>query len=459
MLGGETAAYGLCRPPGHHAARAMYGGYCFFNNAAIAAHAITRATGERVAILDVDFHHGNGTQQIFWRRGDVRYVSIHADPDRQYPYFLGRADETGEGDGAGENLNIPLRAGATNDDYLEATDRAVEAIAAAPGSIVVVSLGFDTYGLDPIGDFALTTDVYHEVGRRVAALGRRLVILQEGGYHRPSLGENARAWLRGAEGREFDPTCPRAGFSEGGSAVPRRTRAGWAGDPNRDCRTLDRVARDPLSTIGGGASSGRTEPLYRQTLIGIVFGLVIAIVVALAFQSMAPPIVRRGSRPMWLARIGRSLLADPGTPDITLPPSAPTASAVAATSARDRFTDARRRDDGRRRTRDRPGADPTPAIPAGTTPKAVPTPTAGPTAKPPGAPDPPAPTRTPSPTATRTPAPVATATRSTAPPTATPSADGAHARPTPDPRRRRHRSLRRRRHQPRNPRRGAGSST
>ena len=97
VLGGEPVAYGLCRPPGHHAARSMYGGYCFFNNAAIAAEAITAATGERVAILDVDYHHGNGTQQIFWRRGDVRYVSIHADPQRAYPYFLGRADETGEG--------------------------------------------------------------------------------------------------------------------------------------------------------------------------------------------------------------------------------------------------------------------------------------------------------------------------------------------------------------------------
>jgi len=218
VLGGEQAAYGLCRPPGHHAARAMYGGYCFFNNAAIAAHAITEATGERVSIIDVDYHHGNGSQQIFWRRGDVRYISIHADPERQYPYFLGRADETGEGDGAGENLNIPLRAGATNEDYLAATDRAVEAILAAPGSVVVVSLGFDTYGLDPIGDFALTTDVYHEVGRRVAATGRRLVILQEGGYHRPSLGENARAWLRGAEGRPFEP-MPAAGFTAGGSVV------------------------------------------------------------------------------------------------------------------------------------------------------------------------------------------------------------------------------------------------
>ena len=218
VLDGAKAAYGICRPPGHHAARAMYGGYCFFNNAAIVAHAVAEATGERVAVLDVDYHHGNGTQQIFWRRGDVRYVSIHADPERAYPYFLGRADETGEGEGTGENLNLPLRAGATNADYLEATDRAIEAIAAVPGSVVVVSLGFDTYGLDPIGDFALTTDVYHEVGRRVGKLGRRLVILQEGGYHRPSLGENARAWLRGAEGRPFDP-LPSAGFGERGTVA------------------------------------------------------------------------------------------------------------------------------------------------------------------------------------------------------------------------------------------------
>ena len=218
VLGGAGAAYGLCRPPGHHAARSMYGGYCFFNNAAIAAQAIVDATGERVAILDVDYHHGNGSQQIFWRRGDVRYVSIHADPDRQYPYFLGRADETGEGEGAGENLNIPLRAGVTDDEYLVAVDRACDALAAVPGSVIVVSLGFDTYGLDPIGDFALTTAVYHEVGRRVAGLGRRLVILQEGGYHRPSLGENARAWLRGAEGRGFDP-LPSGGFGVGGSVV------------------------------------------------------------------------------------------------------------------------------------------------------------------------------------------------------------------------------------------------
>jgi acetoin utilization deacetylase AcuC-like enzyme len=203
--GDERAAYGLCRPPGHHAARSMYAGYCFFNNAAIAAEAIVQRTGERVAILDLDYHHGNGTEQIFWRRGDVLYVSIHADPDRQYPYFLGRADETGEGPGSGANLNLPLEAEVSDARYLEVLDRALEAIAATPGSIVVVSLGFDTYKDDPICDFALTTPVYHEIGRRVAALGRRLVILQEGGYHRPTLGQNARSWLRGAEGRDYDP--------------------------------------------------------------------------------------------------------------------------------------------------------------------------------------------------------------------------------------------------------------
>ena len=218
VLGGERAAFGLCRPPGHHAARSMYGGYCFFNNAAIAAETIARSTGEHVAVLDVDYHHGNGTQQIFWRRGDVRYVSIHADPDTDYPYFLGRADETGEGDGAGENYNLPLPPGTGNAGYLEAVDKALDAIAAVPGSVAVVSLGFDTYGLDPIGTFALTTDTYHEIGSRVAGLGRRLVILLEGGYHRPTLGENARAWLRGVEGRPFEP-LPADGFGEGGAVA------------------------------------------------------------------------------------------------------------------------------------------------------------------------------------------------------------------------------------------------
>jgi acetoin utilization deacetylase AcuC-like enzyme len=216
VLGGEDVAYGLCRPPGHHAGRSTYGGYCVFNNAAIAAHAITERTGERVAILDVDYHHGNGTEQIFWRRGDVLYVSLHAHPARQYPYFLGWEDEVGEGEGRGANVNIPLPAGLDDAGYLAALDRGLSRIADEPGSVVVVSLGFDTYTLDPIGDFALTTAAYHEVGRRVAALGRRLVILQEGGYHVPSLGDNARAWLRGVEGRPYDPE-PALGWSGAGT--------------------------------------------------------------------------------------------------------------------------------------------------------------------------------------------------------------------------------------------------
>ena len=136
VLGGEQVVYGLCRPPGHHAARSMAGGYCFFNNAAIAADAVARATGERVAILDVDYHHGNGTQQIFWRRGDVLYVSLHADPDYQFPYFLGRADEIGEGEGSGANLNIPLPSGTDDEGYLAALERGLAAIADTRESVM-----------------------------------------------------------------------------------------------------------------------------------------------------------------------------------------------------------------------------------------------------------------------------------------------------------------------------------
>ena len=201
VLAGEPAAYGLCRPPGHHAPRAAFGGYCYFNNAAIVAHDLAQRTAERVAVLDIDYHHGNGTQQIFYRREDVLYVSLHADPNRAFPYFIGFADESGEGPGRGATLNLPLPAKTTDQDYLSALRRGLETISAFPASILVVSLGFDTYEHDPIGDFALTTAGYHQIGIEVARLGKRLVILQEGGYFVEALGENARQFLTGIENR------------------------------------------------------------------------------------------------------------------------------------------------------------------------------------------------------------------------------------------------------------------
>lgn len=198
---GERAAYALCRPPGHHAGRDMCGGYCFFNNAAIAAEYLLREPQDerraRVAILDIDFHHGNGTQQIFYERDDVLVVSIHADPARHYPYFSGYADERGAGAGLGYNLNLPLEAGITNERFLAVLEQALTLIADfAPGNLVV-SAGFDTFGGDPIADFALTAAAYPAIGRRIAALGLPTLIVQEGGYAVAALGENVVGLLRG----------------------------------------------------------------------------------------------------------------------------------------------------------------------------------------------------------------------------------------------------------------------
>jgi acetoin utilization deacetylase AcuC-like enzyme len=197
VLDGETAAYALCRPPGHHATSANYGGYCFFNNAAIAAQHIASTTGAKVAVLDVDYHHGNGTQEIFYERGDVMYASLHGDPVRAYPYSIGFADETGAGEGAGCNLNIPLPPGTDDDRYLLALEHALDAIRRFAPSTLVVSLGIDTFVTDPICDFALTTDGFARCGAAVAQLGLPTVVVQEGGYDVEHLGLNVRAWLRG----------------------------------------------------------------------------------------------------------------------------------------------------------------------------------------------------------------------------------------------------------------------
>jgi acetoin utilization deacetylase AcuC-like enzyme len=197
VTGGERIAYGLCRPPGHHAPRAAYGGYCFFNNAAVVAHAHAAATGTHVTVLDVDYHHGNGTQQIFYEREDVQYVSLHGDPHRAYPYFTGHADEIGAGLGRNHNLNVALPAKTDDDAYLAHIQRALDAIEAHKPSLVVVSLGVDTYRLDPIADFALTTEGFARIGRAVAQLDVPFVVLQEGGYHLGDLAANVTAWLTG----------------------------------------------------------------------------------------------------------------------------------------------------------------------------------------------------------------------------------------------------------------------
>ncbi len=197
VLAGAPLAYALCRPPGHHATTSLYGGYCFFNNAAIAAVHLAGAGG-RIAVLDVDYHHGNGTQQIFYGRDDVMFASLHGDPARAYPYHTGFADEVGAGPGRGTNCNVPLPAGTDDDAYSRALDRALVALDAFDPAVVVVSLGVDTFVDDPMCDLALTTDGMGRCGAAVAALGRPMVVVQEGGYADDALGANVRAWLLGA---------------------------------------------------------------------------------------------------------------------------------------------------------------------------------------------------------------------------------------------------------------------
>ncbi len=197
VLGGERSAYGLCRPPGHHATADMYGGYCFFNNAAVVAHHLASTTGSKVTILDVDYHHGNGTQQIFYDRDDVQYVSLHGDPARAYPYSVGFADESGSGRGLGHNINYPMPLRADDDLYVSALATACERVASFGPSLLIVSLGLDTYITDPISDLAVTTDGMRRSGEIVRQLGLPTVVLQEGGYDVDALGANVQAWLTG----------------------------------------------------------------------------------------------------------------------------------------------------------------------------------------------------------------------------------------------------------------------
>ena len=190
VTAGAPTAFALCRPPGHHAAADYFGGYCFINNAAVAAQGFRNDGADRVAILDVDFHHGNGTQDIFYERDDVFFASIHGDPAHEFPYFLGHADETGNGAGDGYNANYPLMPGTTFDRWLEAFDDALAKITAFGTDALVVSLGVDTFEADPISSFKLTSDDFTTYGRRIGALDLPTVYVMEGGYAVEEIGTN-----------------------------------------------------------------------------------------------------------------------------------------------------------------------------------------------------------------------------------------------------------------------------
>ena len=194
---GARGVFSLCRPPGHHAAADYMGGYCYFNNAAIAAQAMLDQGASRVAILDVDYHHGNGTQDIFYDRADVLFTSIHGDPRFEYPFFLGYADEKGEGVGRGFNFNYPLAAGSDWAAWSLALAAACRQIAAYAPDALIVSLGVDTFKEDPISQFKLDSPDYLRMGEVIGALGLQTLFVMEGGYAVEEIGINAINVLQG----------------------------------------------------------------------------------------------------------------------------------------------------------------------------------------------------------------------------------------------------------------------
>jgi acetoin utilization deacetylase AcuC-like enzyme len=198
LLGGERCVFSLCRPPGHHAAADYFGGYCYLNNAAIAAQYLRDKGASKVAILDVDYHHGNGTQSIFYARDDVLFTSIHGDPDQEFPFFLGRSDETGTGAGRGYNANFPLRWQSSVASWFAALDQAITLIRDYAPDYVVVSLGVDTFMDDPISQFCLGNDDYLTMGARIAALNLPMQFILEGGYAVGDIGVNVANVLRAA---------------------------------------------------------------------------------------------------------------------------------------------------------------------------------------------------------------------------------------------------------------------
>lgn len=191
-------SYALSRPPGHHATQGLFGGYCYFNNAGLAARHL-RQRG-RVVVVDVDFHHGNGTQSLFYEDGDVLTISIHGDPRHYFPFFAGFPDETGAGAGAGFNQNHLLEEGADAQAYMALLDHHVlPAIRHFAPDALIIAAGFDTYYKDPVGHFTLKTEDYADLGARLGKLRLPTVVVQEGGYYTPHLGRNTVTFLNGVQ--------------------------------------------------------------------------------------------------------------------------------------------------------------------------------------------------------------------------------------------------------------------
>ena len=188
LMGGEKASFALCRPPGHHAGKANCGGYCYLNNAAIAANWLSHKG--KVAILDIDFHAGNGTQDIFYYRSDVLTISIHADPAIEYPYYAGYADETGSGDGLSYHKNYPLPYGTADNAYMDTLRLALETVRDFSPRFLVLSAGMDISQDDPLGKFKITSDGIRKIGNAISLEGYPTLIVLEGGYNLSSLGEN-----------------------------------------------------------------------------------------------------------------------------------------------------------------------------------------------------------------------------------------------------------------------------